>query len=376
MIKIFFLSILLIFSLISFYLINELNYKKIREIKLNIVEHPENLPTIEVAKNTSFWFANLKANLYWLETIQYIWWNAVSSEYKKYLYSMLNIITELDPYFKHPYNIWTLLLPSYNKRYENLTQKEKNINTEQAIKIGKKWINTFCDIKKLEAIKNEYNFYELKNNEKFKNPCTNYKIPYNLAFVYFHYLKQPDIASYYYRVAYANENSIEWAKIMASIMKWKWWDREKAFFMFLNMASESEDENIICKNFSKELLKASKNIEWKIFLREDTLFIKQIEEFRKKIFPKKESKDKIADNLSCITFLDKAVRELNLNYIEIANQNFKEKTWENATNAKKLYQKWFLHFLPTDPQSNEVNTNIIYYYNDDTKNYDYRSWNY
>ncbi len=376
MIKIFFLSILLILSLISFYLINELNYKKIREIKLNIVEHPENLPTIEVAKNTSFWFANLKANLYWLETIQYIWWNAVSSEYKKYLYSMLNIITELDPYFKHPYNIWTLLLPSYNNRYENLTQKEKNIHTEQAIKIGKKWINTFCDIKKLEAIKNEYNFYELKNNEKFKNPCTNYKIPYNLAFVYFHYLKQPDIASYYYRVAYANENSIEWAKIMASIMKWKWWDREKAFFMFLNMASESEDENIICKNFSKELLKASKNIEWKIFLREDTLFIKQIEEFRKKIFPKKESKDKIADNLSCITFLDKAVRELNLNYIEIANQNFKEKTWENATNAKKLYQKWFLHFLPTDPQNNEENTNIIYYYNDDTKNYDYRSWNY
>jgi len=49
-----FLIILLIISLISFYLINELNYKKIREIKLNVVEHPENLPTPEVAINSSF----------------------------------------------------------------------------------------------------------------------------------------------------------------------------------------------------------------------------------------------------------------------------------------------------------------------------------
>jgi len=48
------LLILLILSLISFYKINELNYKKAITIKRNTVKHPENLPTKEVAKNTSF----------------------------------------------------------------------------------------------------------------------------------------------------------------------------------------------------------------------------------------------------------------------------------------------------------------------------------
>jgi len=48
------LLILLTLSSISFYKINELNYKKAITIKRNIIEHPESLPTKEVAKNTSF----------------------------------------------------------------------------------------------------------------------------------------------------------------------------------------------------------------------------------------------------------------------------------------------------------------------------------
>ena len=32
-------------------------------------------------------------------------WHALSSEYKKYLYAMLDIITELNPNFEHPYII-------------------------------------------------------------------------------------------------------------------------------------------------------------------------------------------------------------------------------------------------------------------------------
>jgi len=370
-----FLIILLIISLICFYLINEINYKKIREIKLNTVEHPENLPTKEMAVNTSIWFRNLKADFYWLEAIQYIWSNAISSKYKKYLYSMLDTITELNPFFEHPYVIWELLLPEYNQRYEKLSKETQEINIKQWVDIGLKWIKNFCDDKKVEAIKNDedaYDFYKLRNDERYKNPCKSYKIAYNLAYIYFQYLKDPETASFYYRLSYANENSLEWAKMMASIMKWKWWDREKSFFMFLNMASQTddneEDNDKICSDFSKYLIKYTTDkrfvLDWNV--------IKQIEETRKKIFPpRKNDKWEILDAIWCEHYLNKAVRELNLIYIEIANNEFEKKYNKPAKDATELLEKKFISLIPEDPQSREDNT-IEYFYNEDLKHFDYR----
>lgn len=365
-----FLIILLIISLICFYLINELNYKKIREIKLNVVEHPESLPTKKVALNSSFWFKNIKADWYWLEAIQYIWWNAINSKYKKYLYSMIDVITELNPYFDHPYTIGLLLLPEYNQRYENLSKEKQDINIEQWVKIGLKWIKNFCDKDKLEAIKNDklaYNLDELKTNEKFKNPCKTYKIAYNLAFVYYFYLKDPDTASYYYRVAYANDDTLEWARMMAAIMKWKWWDRVKSFYMFLNM-SQTDDSDKVCSQFSKILIDNAQNKDFRL----DWTTLKKIQDTRNKIFPEKKDKEwKIIDSTGCNNFLNKAVRELNLIYIEWANNLYKEKFNKNAADAKELLKKWIINFLPTDPQTTKDHI-IDYYYNDDIKRFDYR----
>ena len=372
-IKKIFLIVLLIISLVCFYLINELNYKKIRTIKLNVVEHPENLPTAEVAKNTSFWFSNLKADLYWLEAIQYIWWNAVSSKYKKYLYSMIDVITELDPYFEHPYSIGLLLIPEYNPRYENLDKKEQNKNIEQWIKIWLKWIKNFCDTEKLEAIKNDelsFDFKELKNNPKFKNPCKTYKIAYNLAFDYYFYKKDPATASYYYRVAYANDDTLEWARMMAAIMKWKWWDRVKSFYMFLNMA-QTDWKDKVCSNFSQTLINYSSDRRFVL----DWYILKKIQDSRNKIFKKDEEKkdDKweIIDATWCEHFLNKAIRELNLIYIENANKQYFKKYSKNATDAEELQKKWFIKFLPTDPQT-DIGHKIKYFYNDEIKRFDYK----
>lgn len=380
-----FLIILLILALSSFYFINIKNYEKIVTINRNAIGHPENLPTKEVAKSYALWFKNLKADIYWIETVQYIWWNALSSDYKKYLYSILDIITELDPYFEHPYIIWELLLPSYNNRYEDLNKEEQNLNINQWISIWKKGVDNFCTWKymdknwiehlKIDLIKDEYNFDELKNNDKFKNPCKSYKIPYNLAFIYYYYLNKPDLSSYYYRVAYANDDTTKWAKIMAAIMKWKWWNREKSFFMFLNMASEAENENKVCWQFSKELLKASKNLDWNTILRSDTNFIKEIEKIRMNIFPNNGLEYKISNNISCVNYLNKAVRELNLNYIELANKSFSSITWNNSNNAKELFEWKYIDFLPTDPQDWD-DIKIIYYFNNKSNNYDYKSWEY
>jgi len=51
--KIVFIIILLVI-LTGFYNINNANYSKHQDIKRNLVEHPENLPTKQTAVNTSF----------------------------------------------------------------------------------------------------------------------------------------------------------------------------------------------------------------------------------------------------------------------------------------------------------------------------------
>ena len=63
---------LLLVILFGFYQVNKMNYLVQREIKINLIKHPENLPTNQVASATSFGFKNLRADLYWIDTIQYI----------------------------------------------------------------------------------------------------------------------------------------------------------------------------------------------------------------------------------------------------------------------------------------------------------------
>jgi len=372
------LLILLTLSSISFYKINELNYKKAITIKRNIIKHPESLPTKEVAKNTSFWFANLKADLYWLETIQYIWWNAISSEYKKYLFSILDIVTELNPYFEHPYIIGQLLLPSYNHRYEKLSKNKKDIYTEQAIQLWKKWIKNFCtatfknkdlsETLKIELIKKEFNLNKIWTEEKYKNPCKGFQISDKLAYIYYFYKKDWITASNYYKITSANEDSLDWAKVMAAIMQWKWGNRFKSFFMFLNMATNSWENNEACKLYFKIISSAIKGKE----LTNNYKEIKYIEEARKKIFLEKKGKINWLEATSCENFLNKATRELNLNYIQNAYNKY-ILNWDNeeVNTPEELFDKKYIDFIPTDYQQ-EKNQWIIYFYDDELKHFDYK----
>lgn len=375
--KIIFTNLLIILALFSFYKINELNYSKHIEIKRNIVNHPEKLPTKETAKNTSFWFKNLRADIYRLETIQYIWWNAIWSEYKKYLYTIIDLVTELNPYFVHPYSIGQLLLPNYNERYESLSKEEQEKNIDEWIKLWLKWINNFCDLDKIELIKNEDNLQKLWTDEKYKNACLEYNIPYYLAYIYFYYKNDPVNAALYYKVASTIEDWLSWTKIMAAIMSWKWWDREKSYFMFLNIANYIESEDEICMKFASDLEKVwseifiNKNVElnWTI--------LKNIESTREKIFWKfsEEKEESILSDTSCINYTNKAIRELNIAYIEKANQKFKIDKWYDSADARELYRNWYLEYLPVDFQQYDDYW-IIYIFNEDIWNYDYTMWTY
>ena len=353
----------------SFFKINEKNYEKYNEIKINLIKHPENLPNKTTAKATSFWFENLKADIYWLKTIQYIWANAFHSEYKKYLFSILDLVTELNPYFEKPYIIGQLLLPGYEKNYEYITEDEQKVHLEEAVNLGLKWVKNFCNIEKIKLIDDENDLLKIWNNNDYKNPCLSYKVPYYLAYIYYFYKNNPLESAKYYKIASANTDSLEWAKTMAAIMQWKWWDREKSFFMFLNLAKFIEPENEICNIFSKEL----EDIWINIFIKKETEIdwnlLKNIENFRQKAFNNLQ-KNELTEESKCPNYINKAIREFNLDYIETANKKYFSEKGKNSKNAKQLFDEWYINYLPVDFQQN-TDYGIIYIFNEATWNYDY-----
>lgn len=368
---------LIILALISFYKINNLNYIKHIDIKNSFVEHPENLPTKEAALNSSFWYKNLKADIYRLKAIQYIGWNAIWSEYKKYLYFMTDLITELNPYFVHPYVIAQLLLPNYNERYENLTEEEQEKHVNEAEEIWLKWIKNFCDMEKIDLIDKEDNLQKIWTDDKFTNPCSEYSIPNYLAYVYYYYKNDPKSAAKYYKVASAVKDWLEWSRIMAAIMAGKWWNREKSFFMFLNIAKYIESNDEVCLEYASNLEKV-----WAmVFINKQTALdwklIKDIEVSRDKVFWKfsEEKEWDVISDTSCLNYVNKSIRELNLGYIERANDKFEKDKKRESISAQELYEEKYIDYLPIDFQQYKDYW-IIYYYNKDIKNYDYKMGTY
>lgn len=366
----------IISALIWFYFINQLNYEKTKQISAQFIAHPEMLPNKDTAKYTSFGFSNLRADIYWLETIQYIGGYAIGSEYKKYLFSILDLITELNPYFEKPYLIGQLLLPNYNERYEKLSKEEQDLNTKQAERIGAKGIENFCDMKKVQAIMDEGDLQKVWTDPKYKNPCKKSDIIYSQAFIYYFYLKNPKMAADYYKVASANDDALEWAKIMAAIMSGKGWDREKSIMMFLTLAKSSDEkENEKCQFFSKELQKVTYAI-YRENLELTGDMIKQMQNLRNEYFKfDDKAEQEIIKGDNCNNYINKAIRELNLQYIENGNKKYNDETGQNALSAKILYDLKYIDFLPTDFQQYEDH-GIIYTFNMETKHFDYEMWNY
>jgi hypothetical protein len=83
-------------------------------------------------------------------------------------------------------------------------------------------MRNFCDNDKINLIQKEDDLQKIwskKDKNPYKNPCKSYKIPYYLAYVYYFHLKNPKIASDYYKIASANTDSVEGARILAAIMR-------------------------------------------------------------------------------------------------------------------------------------------------------------
>ncbi|NDK19904.1 hypothetical protein GW819_03610 [Candidatus Gracilibacteria bacterium] len=373
-----FVFLLVIVSLAVFIYSSGINYQQHTDIKRSLVNHPEFIPTSEMANLSAGGFGNIVADSYWLSAIQYIGSNALGSEYKAYLFAMLNLITDLNPYFTYPYQIGELLLPSYNERYENLSKEEIQKNTDQAIKIGLKGIEKNCDATKVEKARSEFNLKKLWTDESYQNTCRDPMIPYYLAYIYYWNLHDGMKSSQYYRIASTNSDAPTGARTMAAIMQGKSGDREKAIIMLLSIAESIEgNKNTLCQQLSKELGTSL----FSAFSARATLTgqgLQMIESARQEMVKKLEEQGvdptngQNVDNF-CSTYLNKAVREMNLSYLEQADSKYFQDKKEHAPVPTILLQNKYIDYNPIDFQQDPKNKQgIEYFYSSDNNAWDYR----
>lgn len=375
--RVFFTVIFLIPILISYFHINQDNFSFRREVQAQLVQHPERLPKAEYSELMFPGFSNITANVYWLQAIQYVWRNAVSSEYKMYFFEMMNLITELNPYFESPYVLGQLLLPSWSKSNpnEDFSEIEIGNHNTNARSLWQKWIENFCDIDTLEKIFKQEDLSKINTDDRYKNPCRSYLIPYHLAFIYFYYLKDYTQAANYYKVVTAQDDSPSWARTLAWIMQWRSWDRAVAIFMFLSLAQSASDNDEICSLLSSELETVY------TYLRYEDIsltweFIEEMEILRDELFPiDEESIEREFSNLECGNFLGRAIREFSLLYLEQADQLYREENlWvHSAGTPERLYESGFITFIPSDFQQ-WSDYKIIYRYDEDSERWDYKMW--
>lgn len=218
------------------------------------------------------------ADIIWLTSVQYMW-SVVDSHEAKYLYNLIDKITNLNPYWDYPYIFWQLLLP-WSKYYMEEGQESEFLKTwTDAIKIWDKAMKYNCDVEKLSYLKwlddkeymklyvdafplkledknisnKENNWFDanikLVNNigwqNKYKNPCDTSEFASSQAFNYFYYLWKYEESSDMYKVASMNDDSVSINNKMVAVIKWRAWNHDKSmqiwFTQYLSLKEKLKD---------------------------------------------------------------------------------------------------------------------------------------
>ncbi len=355
------------------------NYTAHNRLRRTFVDHPEFIPTKETVKIGSVGMDTVVADFYWLSAIQYIGSNALAADYKKYLGVMLNLITDVSPHFVYPYQIGMLLIPDVNQRYERITNEEEKFHIDESIELGKKGIKNNCDAEKIEKIGKIYDLNRLFADESLMEPCTDAMLPYYLGYVSYWNNNDPVGASLWFRVAGMHKAAPKGGRLMSAIMQGKTGDREKAIIMFLSLA-ESMDPNpkSVCSQVTAQL----RELLTKAFANGaeiDPKLLQQVEEIRKKakedLGDKQEEIDRTDVSAYCSSYFDKSVREMNLKFVQDADKRLFADSGEHAVNAKELFDKKYITYLPRDYQKQSAGE-VIYFYNHKIKNWDFEMGEY
>lgn len=345
----------------------------------NLVTHPEFIPAANDVRLVSSGFDNMIADFYWLSAIQYVGENAFGADYKKYLYELLTLVTDLHPHFTTPYEVGLLLLPEMNARYETITDAQQKANIEKGIMLGERGMSRTCDAAKISRILAEPELAKVWTDPSYANPCANPMLPYYLAYVEYYDKQNPEKSSDYYRIAAANSDAPTGARIMSAIMRGKSGNREKSILMFLSIAESLAGEKAAACGEAARLLRSRLLVP---FAEGDKgeipgEFIKKVDELRVEAVGKLQEKiDSGTSDMACSTHLGKAVRELNLEYLVRKDREFVARTGKTIADAYELKKAGGIDYLPKDFQKlDEDDLEIIYVKNEDGS-WDYMSGKY
>lgn len=158
------------------------------------------IPNIQIVKATDLGLHSAASSLYWLYTIQYFG-SARKDEYIN-LPDYINLVTDLDPKFSHPYAFAPLIMPQYNL-------------TDQAIDIAKK------GIEKAEA---------------------NWEIAYNLGLLFHMHKENQAEALKYFDIAAQTPNAPDFAKWIATNYGSRPDIREQTKLIWRGVAENTKDE--------------------------------------------------------------------------------------------------------------------------------------
>ena len=161
-------------------------------------------------------------------------------------------------------------------------------------------------------------------------------------------------------------------------MQWKGGDREKSLYMFLSLAENTSSDGEACGLLTSEVQAAynyisSENLEL------NGQFIANIQAASELYLPtlSEENEQDVLADTQCTNFLAKAIREINLMYIEQADEKYvlDHPDEVSAMTPGKLYEEGYINFIPTDYQQYEDRDyGIIYRYNEDIGRFDYEMW--
>lgn len=355
-------------------------YKYVTAIKYEKVEHPEFLFASDQTRLFSFGARETIADLYWINLIQYIGWNVIQADYKKYMARMVDLITDLSPKFSYPVEVSLILLPDSNKLYESYSDSEVSQQRQAAIQLWEKMMSQSCNQDILKKIEQASNLWDLLDKKELRNPCKNGMIPYYMGYVYYFNENNPAKSAEYYKIATTQDDTPEFARNMYAIMSGKWWERQKSIALFLSLAGNDKTSNSLCTSGIQQMreILGGSNFESVVagpnFVQAVNKLYRQIAQ--EVLQEDVNQEDNIMSN-ACVSSIGKATREVNLAYIEHYDEMYFQQHQEHARDAQDLLKKKWIPYLPKDFQQNgSDNLEVIYFYNQETKAWDYKRGRY
>jgi len=274
-------------------------------------------------------------------------------------------LISLNPNNPEWYKKALLLLPF---SYRNTEDKELlNKSYKLAEKIWLEWINKFCNQNKINLVNKEKSLTELYYNKDYQNTCIDSDIPRFLWFNSFFYLKDLKKATLFKKMEITSTigKKLYWNTLSLLIYFRKQWEFEVAFTNLLKFYKINWEKSEYSSFFklleNTEFFEDEKNIEKNI---------KLINDKKKKLLWEYKSHIEIEKGKEV---LYRAVRTLNLYYLNYFHEKYKKDTWEILITPKELKNVWYINYIPEDYQydSNEdFSTKIEYEYSKEFWVYD------